>query len=141
MPSSAGTLMKPKAITAMEITVTDARIANWVHTPRDSRSELERAMLVAPPVVGRDQRIDRGVRAGHLADGSAPLHLELGEVTFPTRSGEETAVQPAQGQVDDKRDVGEVTPEPVGDSAFHPRQRRQKVQTSGKRGPGVSQFA
>src|SRR5258708_3323959 len=113
--------MKPKAITPMESSVTDARIVSWVHTPRDSRSLFEAAILVTPPVVGRDQRIDRGVRAGHLADRSAPLHLEFGEVSLPLLPGEETAVQTTQGQVDDERDVGEVTSKPVGDSAFHPR--------------------
>src|SRR6202020_2636166 len=112
-PSRAGTLTKPKAITPMDRMVTDARIASCVHTCRDRRSELERAMLVTPPVVSRDQRIDRGVWAGHLADGSAPLHLEFGEVPFPLRPGEKTAVQTAQSQVDDERDVGEVAPHPV----------------------------
>src|ERR1700730_16956548 len=103
------------------MTVTDARIVNCVHIRRDSRSELERDMLVTAPVVGSDQWINRGVWTGHLADRSAPLHLEFGEVPFPLRAGEETAVQAAQGQVDDERNVGEVTPKPVGDSAFHPR--------------------
>src|SRR6201996_417615 len=132
--------MKPNAITAKEMMVTDARIVNCVQIRRDSRSELTRYMLVTPPVVGRDQRIYRGVRAGHLADGAAPLHLEFGKISFPLRPGEETAVQTAQSQVDDERDVGEVAPKPVGDGAFHPWQGRKEVQTSGQCGPGVGQL-
>ncbi len=49
--------MKPNAITPMEMTVTDARIANWVQILRDRRSEFERAMLSNPPS-GRPQSTD-----------------------------------------------------------------------------------
>src|SRR6478736_3165738 len=107
-------------MTLTAITVTVARIDSWIHTDRGSRT-----MSVRSPAVGRDQRVARGVRAWHLTDRATPLHLEFGEVALPSRSREQSGVQPAQGQIDHQGDVGEVTPEPVGHGAFDPRVGRQ----------------
>ncbi len=70
-------------------------------------------------------------------------HCISSSVRFPSHFDpvKKPAVQSAQGQVDDERDVGEVAPKPVGDSAFHPRQRREEVQATGQRGPGIGQLA
>src|SRR5262245_16212134 len=120
----AGTLMKPKAMMPTATTVTAARTTNWVQTRR-----VNRTISVRSPPVGGDQRVTRGVWARHLADGSAPLHFQFGEVAFPPRSGEQAGVQPAQREVDDQGDVCEVTTKPVGNGALRPRVRRQEVQT------------
>src|SRR6478736_1077568 len=136
MPNKAGTLTKPNAITPTAMIVMAARIANCVHTARDKRS-----MLVRPPAIRSDQRVARGVWARHLTDRAAPLQFEFGEVAFPPRPGEQTAVDPAQGQIDDESDVGEVTTEPIGKGALHPWICRQEVQTPGERRPGVGQLA
>src|SRR6478609_11961885 len=130
MPNKAGTLTKPNAITPTAMIVMAARIANCVHTARDKRS-----MLVRPPAIRCDQRVARGIRARHLADRAAPLQFEFGDVAFPPRPGEQAAVDPAQGQIDDESDVREVTPEPVGKRALDPGVCRQEVQPPGQGGP------
>src|SRR5882757_130701 len=71
-------------------------------------------------VIGRNQRIGRCVRAGHLTDGAAPLHLQLSEIAFPAGAGEKTGVQAAQSQVKDLGDVAVVATEPLGDVVLRP---------------------
>src|SRR3954465_4234724 len=108
MPNNAGTFTKPNAITPTEMTVIAVKVASCVHTGRDNRS-----MSVRTPVIGSDHRVACGVRAAHLADRAAPLQFEFGEIAFPPRPGEQAAVDPAQRQIDDQSDVGEVAAEPV----------------------------
>src|SRR6185312_12755841 len=115
IPSSAGTLTNPKAIMPPAISVTAARMASWSQIRRGNRT-----MSVRSPPIGCDQRIACGVRAWHLTDRATPLHFEFGEVAFPPRPGEQAGVQSAQRQVDDERDVREVTAEPVRHGALHP---------------------
>src|SRR4029078_13051764 len=136
MPISAGTFTKPKAMTPPAITVTAARMASWIHTVRGRRS-----MSVGPPSIRSDQRVARGVRTGLLSDGAAPLQLEFGEIAFPPRPGEQAGVDPAQCQADNERDVGEVAPEPIRDSALDPWIGGQEVEALGERGSGVGEFA
>src|SRR3954452_20171893 len=105
MPISTGTLTKTNAMTASAASVMTAKSPSCSHIRRDNLS-----MLVAVPVIGRDQRIASGVRTRHLDDRAPPLQLERGKIPPPRRPGEQAAVEPAQREVDDQGDVGEVTP-------------------------------
>src|ERR1700736_2273800 len=103
--------MIPNAVSA-----TTAKMAIWI---RICLVKIMSGPLI--PVIRRGQRVARGVLvargawAWHLADGAAPLQLQPGQVALPPRSGEEAGVDPAQGQVDDQRQVGVVTAHPVGE--------------------------
>src|ERR1700739_2657097 len=64
-------------------------------------------------VVGDDQRVAGGGRAGQLPDGAAPLQLQLGEVALPAGAGEQGRVNSTQGEIDDRGQVGVVAAHPV----------------------------
>src|SRR5258708_35825236 len=84
------------------------KMASWIRIRR------VRCMLrPVIQVVGNDKGIPRRVRAGQLSDGAAPLHLQFGEVSLPTSTGEERGVEPTQGQIDDRGEIRVVTTEPV----------------------------
>src|SRR5262245_22306366 len=65
--------------------------------------------------ISRVERAASGARAGELTDCSAPLQLELGQVALPPRAGEDGCVDAAEREVDDRRQVGVVTPLPLFD--------------------------
>ena len=46
----------------------------------------------------------------------APLQLQLGQVAFEPGSGEESGVDPAQGQIDDEGEIGVVATLPCAGS-------------------------
>src|SRR5271169_1745615 len=104
------------------MTVITVKIANWILT---HLLWLISGPLI--PAIGRHQRIARGVRAGHYADGAAPLHLQLGQVAFPAGAGEKPSVEAAQGQIDDRGEVGVVAANPVLDRLLRPRIGAQKA--------------
>src|SRR3981189_1355609 len=72
--------------------------------------------------IGSTQRVARGVGAGQLAYGAAPLQLKLGQVAFEAGAGEERRVQPAQREVENCVRVGEVAAEPFRDVLLYPRE-------------------
>src|ERR1700733_10688638 len=63
-------------------------------------------------VVGHNQRIAGVVgaatraRAGHLADGAAPLQLQFRQIALEPGAGEQRRVEAAEGQIDDSSQVG-----------------------------------
>lgn len=62
-------------------------------------------------MIRRDKRIALCVGARQLTDGAAPpLQFQLGQVAFPSGTGEERRVEAAQRQVDDGGQVGEIPP-------------------------------
>src|SRR5215510_9739354 len=73
------------------------------------------------PAVRNGQRVSRieraagGARAGELTDGAAPLQLKLGQIALPPGAGENGGVDAAEREVDDRRQVGIVTPLPLLD--------------------------
>src|SRR5258708_35444198 len=92
------------------MTVTTEKIANWTLTPLLRRIS---GPVIAPR--GRYQGIARGVGRGQHADGAAPLHLQLGQVAFPAGACEHPSIEAAQGQIEDRAEVGIVAANPVLD--------------------------
>src|SRR5258705_5910511 len=69
----------------------------------------------AQRVAGAVRRATPGARAGELADGAAPLQLQPGQIALPPGAGEDGCVDAAEREVDDRRQVGEITPLPLFD--------------------------
>src|SRR3981081_1470395 len=61
---------------------------------------------------GAVRRAAPGARAGELADGAAPLQLQPGQIALPPGAGEDRGVDAAEREVDDRRQVGVITPLP-----------------------------
>src|ERR1700761_5580230 len=117
------TLMYPKMVTASAMIETTVKTASLIRT---RRSKCTLGPLVE--LVGERQRIALGVGAGLLADRAPPLHLQLGQLPLESGAGEKRGVKPAQRQIQDEGQIGEVTTEPIGDRLLVPRESRQKAQ-------------
>src|ERR1700730_17779714 len=88
-------------------------------------------------VVGDDQRVAGGGRAGQLPDGAAPLQLQLGEGAVPAGAGEQRCVDSAQRELDDRGQVGVVAAEPFAQGFVGPRIGGQQTQRTGEVRSGV----
>src|SRR6185437_10786491 len=80
------------------------------------------------PAVWNGQRVAGGVGAGELSDGASPLQLQFGEVALPARAGENSLVDPAEGEVEDGCEVGVVAADPVLHRLVGPGICRQQTQ-------------
>src|SRR5215217_791250 len=136
----AGRLMKCSAITATVTSATTVKTVSWILTRR------VKCMLgpLIPPV-GDDQRIAgavraaRHARAGELADGSAPLQLELGQIALPPGAGEDSLVDAAEREVDDGGQIGVVTALEVFEGFVRKGKGGKQAQGSRQAGAGVGQ--
>src|SRR5712672_920207 len=94
------------------------------------------------PAVRNGQRIAahvggaRGARAGVLADGTAPLQLYLGQMALEPGAGEYSLVDPAEREVDDRRQVGVVAALKVLEGFVRKREGEKEAERSGQAGPG-----
>src|SRR5215207_462681 len=113
-----------------------------VITPKNASCNLIRLLrCMSGPlvqVVWRQQRVTRGIRAGQHTDGAAPLHLQLGQISFEAGAGKERRVESAQGEIDDQRDVGVVTSEPFGQRVLGKREGRYQSARTGQRSSRVT---
>src|ERR1700721_1862260 len=79
-------------------------------------------------VVRDDQRVAGVVLAAahawtrHLADGAAPLQLELGQIALKAGAGEKSRVEPAQREVEDRSQVRVVAAVPFAERVFGERE-------------------
>src|SRR3984885_6568905 len=127
-------------MTAPATTLTTANTSSWILIRLVSMTS---APLIE--VIGDNQRVAgvvraaRGARAGHLADGAAPLQLELGQVALEPGTGEKGCVQPAQRQVDDGRQVRVVAAHPFAECARGEWEGSVEIQGAGQRRPSIRQ--
>src|SRR5262245_54788135 len=127
-------------MTRRAVVATTMKIAIWMRIRRVktmSRPLIE--TVWSDQGVARGARATRVARAGELPDGATPLQLEPGQIAFPPRSGEDSLVDPAQGQVKDQRQVGVVAAHPVGQRLLGEREGGQETQRAGQRRAGVGQ--
>src|ERR1700704_4568180 len=81
----------------------------------DALRPLVPAIRNGQRVAGAVRRAAPGARAGELADGAAPLQLQPGQIALPPGAGEESCIDAAEREVDDRRQVGVITPLPFFD--------------------------
>src|ERR1700757_3646575 len=92
------------------------------------------------PVVRSGQRIAahvrgaRGARAGVLADGTAPLQFQLGQMGLEPGAGEYSLVDSAEREVDDRRQVGVVAALKVLEGFVRKREGGKQAERSGQAG-------
>src|ERR1700674_2287005 len=89
--------------------------------------------------VARVERATGGARAGVLADGATPLQLQLGQVALPLGAGEESRVDAAEREVDDRRQVGVVTALPFLDGLVRKWEGGNQAERSRQARAGVGQ--
>src|ERR1700761_6022443 len=95
------------------------------------------------PVIGNRERITRveraagQARAGVLADGAAPLQLQLGQIARPLRASEYSGVDAAERQVDDPRQVVVLTAHEVLERFVRKWEGRNQAQRSCQAGASI----